>query len=206
MTFVLASNNEKKLIELREILSDLGLEVISQRQAGLRLEVEETGTTFEENAFLKAKGACDALGLPAIADDSGLEVAALGGAPGVFSARYGAENGVELSSAERNALLLRNTAKAEDRRARFVSAIACVFPDGTVLRARGEVYGELLRAPRGDGGFGYDPIFWLPELGKSMAELDPEEKNAISHRGRALREFRQKLIALREDGRGGKVE
>ena len=206
MTFVLASNNEGKLAELREILSGLGLEVISQRQAGLSLSVEETGATFEDNALLKARAACDALGLPAIADDSGLEVAALGGAPGVYSARYGAVDGLELSSEERNALLLRNTEGAEDRRARFVSAIACVFPDGTVLHARGEVAGELLREPRGDGGFGYDPVFYLPELKKSMAELTPEEKNAVSHRGRALRLFREKLIALQAGGLSGKVE
>jgi XTP/dITP diphosphohydrolase len=176
MTFVLASNNAKKLTELREILSGLGLEVVSQQQAGLSLEVEETGRRSRENAYLKAKGACDALGLPAIADDSGLEVAALGGAPGVRSARYGAVDGVELSSAERNALLLRNTAKAEDRRARFVSAIACVFPDGTVIRARGEVQASCCGRREATAASDTIPSFISPSWGKAWLSSRPERR------------------------------
>ncbi|MGE4353108.1 MAG: RdgB/HAM1 family non-canonical purine NTP pyrophosphatase [Oscillospiraceae bacterium] len=191
MKFILASNNKKKLHELREILADIGAEVLSQSEAGLNLEVEETGTTFEENAYLKAKGACDALNLPAIADDSGLCVDVLGGAPGVYSARYGGENC--RSDDARYAYLLKNIGDAENRTARFVSCITCVFPNGDRITTRGECEGEILRAPRGEGGFGYDPVFLPLGSEKSMAELSAGEKNAISHRGRALQKFKVKL-------------
>lgn len=187
MKLILASNNRKKLAELLSILSDMGYDVVSQSEAGLSLEVEETGSTFAENAYLKAEAACKASGHPAIADDSGLAVDALGGAPGVYSARYG---GVGLDDEGRYMLLLKNMEGKEHRTAKFVSSIACVFPNGDVLRAEGQCSGEILKAPVGTGGFGYDPVFYLPEFGRTMAELSPEEKNKISHRGRTLEKFR----------------
>ena len=197
MKFVLASNNQKKLKEMREILSALGYEVLSQQEAGLSLEVEETGVTFAENAMLKANAAAKALGMPAIADDSGLEVEALFGAPGVYSARYGGEG---LTDADRVQLLLKNMKQMEHRKAKFVSSIACIFPNGDILLSKGECYGEILREPRGEGGFGYDPVFYMPECGMTMAELSPEEKNRVSHRGIALRAFKQKLENYLNEG------
>jgi XTP/dITP diphosphohydrolase len=190
-TFVLASNNPKKLAELRTILADLSLELLSQREAGLLLEAEETGATFEENAFIKAHAASEALGLPAIADDSGLCVDALGGAPGVLSARYTGRH--DDTDEARCRFLLEKLRDEEHRAARFVSCICCRFPDGAVLRARGECGGEILREPRGTRGFGYDPVFLPTGESRSMAELSAEEKNRISHRGRALRQFREEL-------------
>lgn len=190
MKLVLASKNQKKLRELREILSAQGVEVVSEADVGVDVDVEETGTTFEENALLKARAVCEASGLPAVADDSGLCVDALGGAPGVYSARYG---GPGLDDVGRYQLLLENMRGMLDRRCKFVSAICCCFPDGEVITARGECPGTLAYAPRGEDGFGYDPVFFLPERKKTFAELKAEEKNAISHRGRALEEFRSKL-------------
>lgn len=195
MRFVLASNNARKLEELRQILSQMGHEVLSQREAGLNLTVEETGTTFEENARLKARGASDALGLPVIADDSGLMVDALDGAPGVYSARYGGEG---LDDRGRNALLLKNMEGKENRSARFVCCICCRFPDGREITARGECPGQILEGPRGKDGFGYDPVFYMPEYGKTMAEMTPEEKNAVSHRGRALERLAAELRKIQK--------
>ena len=186
MKVVLASHNKKKMVEMRAILSRMGVEVISQAEVGLDLEPEETGTTFEENARIKAKAVMEASGLPAIADDSGLMVDALGGEPGVYSARYGGEG---LDDTGRWQLLLKNMAGQTNRACKFVSVICCAFPDGTELMARGECPGELAQGPSGDGGFGYDPIFYLPQLGKTMAQLTPEEKNQISHRAQALAGF-----------------
>ena len=197
MRFILASNNSGKLKEMRALLAGVGAEVVSQSEAGLALEAEETGVTFEENALIKARAACEALGEAAIADDSGLVVDALGGAPGVYSARYGGEDCQ--SDGDRVALLLRNLTGEERRTARFVSCIACVFPNGDLLTARGECEGEIGFEPRGTGGFGYDPVFVFPETGKTMAELMPEEKNAVSHRGAALRQFEQKLREYHAD-------
>ncbi len=190
MKFVLASKNPKKLEEMNDILSGLGIEVISETEAGVDVEVEETGTTFAENAALKAHAVCAASGLPAIADDSGLCVDALNGAPGVYSARYG---GPGLDDADRYRLLLENMRGMPDRRCGFVSAICCAFPDGSMVTARGECRGTLAYAPKGADGFGYDPVFFLPGLKKTFAELTPEEKNAISHRGQALRQFQIEL-------------
>ena len=195
MRFVLASNNERKLEELRQILSQMGHEVLSQREAGLNLTVEETGTTFEENARLKARGASDALGLPVIADDSGLMVDALDGAPGVYSARYGGEG---LDDRGRNALLLKNMEGKENRSARFVCCICCRFPDGREITARGECPGQILEGPRGKDGFGYDPVFYMPKYGKTMAEMTPEEKNAVSHRERALERLAAELRKIQK--------
>lgn len=188
MKAVLASHNKKKIREMREILAQLGVEVVSQADVGVDLEPEETGTTFEENARIKARAVMEATGLPAIADDSGLVVDALDGAPGVYSARYGGEG---LSDADRWRLLLKNMEGKTDRACRFVCVICCVLSDGQEVMSRGEVHGVVAQGPDGDGGFGYDPIFYLPEKGCTMARLTAEEKNGISHRGSALRAFRE---------------
>ena len=190
MKMVLASKNAHKLEEMRDILSQLGIEVVLESDVGVDVEVEETGTTFEENAFLKAHAVMQASGLPAIADDSGLCVDALQGAPGVYSARYGGEG---LDDVGRYRLLLENMRGQLDRRCRFVSAICCCFPNGDKVEARGECPGTLAYAPKGTGGFGYDPIFFLPSLKKTFSELTAQEKNAISHRGNALRKFKTEL-------------
>ena len=195
MKLVLASKNPKKLKELGEILSALGVEVLSEDQAGVDVEVEETGTTFAENAKLKAVAVMQASGLPAVADDSGLCVDALNGAPGVYSARYG---GPGLDDAGRYKLLLENMRGQLDRRCKFVSAICCAFPNGDLVEAYGECSGTLAYAPKGTDGFGYDPIFFVPEQKKTFAELTAEEKNAISHRGRALAQFREKLEVYKQ--------
>ena len=189
MKLVLASKNQKKLKEMNEILSQLGIEVCSEADAGVDVEVEETGTTFEENSMLKAKAVMEASGMPAIADDSGLCVDALNGAPGIYSARYG---GVDSDQA-RYRLLLENLRGAGARTAHFHTAIVCCFPNGDRLDAAGDCFGTIAYAPQGDNGFGYDPVFFVPELRKTFAQLTPEEKNAISHRGNALRAFAAEL-------------
>lgn len=187
MKFVLASKNPDKLKEMREIMDQLGIEVVSEAEAGVDVEVEETGSTFEENAVLKAKAVCKASGLPAIADDSGLCVTALGGGPGVYSARYGGPG------ADSKRLVLESLRGQTDRTAKFVCCVCCIFPDGGGIGARGECEGMIAYAPRGEGGFGYDPIFLVPKMKKTFAQMTPEEKNAISHRGKALAEFQEKL-------------
>lgn len=186
MKVVLASKNEKKLRELQDILREQGVEVILQSEAGVDVTVEESGESFEENAILKAEAVCSASGMVAISDDSGLEVTALSGAPGVYSARYG---GPDLDDTGRWKLLLKNMEGQADRSCRFVSVICCAFPNGDRLLARGECPGLLAEKAEGDGGFGYDPVFYLPELGRTMAQFSPEEKNRISHRAAALRVF-----------------
>lgn len=190
MKFVLASQNKHKLAEMQAILSAHGVEVVLQSDLGLHVDVEETGETFAENAMLKAKAVMAASGLPAIADDSGVCVDALSGAPGVYSARYG---GPELDDAGRYRLLLENMRGAASRAAHFTSAIACVFPNGDAIEAEGVCPGTIAFAPQGDGGFGYDPVFFLPALRKTYAQLTPEEKAAVSHRGKALEVFDKKL-------------
>lgn len=184
MKFVIATNNQKKLKELQKILVDFGVEAVSLAQAGITTDVEETGTTFEENAVLKAENAMKITGLPAVADDSGLVVAALGGEPGIYSARYGGDACKD--DTERLELLLKNMEGKTDRRAFFVSAVACVFPDGEKIVTRGECHGLITETAVGDGGFGYDPIFYLPNEGATMAEISAERKNEISHRAMAL--------------------
>ena len=196
MKLVLASKNKKKLAEMNDILSQLGVEVCSEAEAGVDVEVEETGTTFEENSLLKAKAVMRASGLPAIADDSGLCVDVLNGAPGVYSARYGGEG---LDDTGRYRLLLDNMRGQMPRTAKFVSVITCCFPNGDVLTARGECPGTIAFAPMGEGGFGYDPVFFLPERKKTFAQLSPGEKNAVSHRGKALELFRKKLEEYLKD-------
>ena len=187
MKVILASKNPHKLVEISAILGKLGMEVALESEYGLDIEVEETGTTFEENSFLKAEAVMKASGMPAIADDSGICVDALDGAPGIYSARYGNKS----SDEERLYYLLENMKDVpEDKRAaKFVCVITCVWPDGRKIVARGEMHGYLTFAPRGEHGFGYDPIFFLPEYGMTSAEIAPEEKNAISHRAKALQEF-----------------
>ncbi|MBR6950789.1 MAG: RdgB/HAM1 family non-canonical purine NTP pyrophosphatase [Oscillospiraceae bacterium] len=203
MRFVLASNNAHKLEEFREILAGSGWTVLSQKEAGIAVDPEENGSTFEENSLIKARAACAASGLPAIADDSGLTVSALNGEPGIRSARYG---GPGLTDAGRYRLLLERMKDVEDRRAAFVCCISCVFPDGRELTARGECAGRILREPEGDGGFGYDPVFWCDDLGKSLGTALPEEKNGVSHRGRALRAMYALLNDHLRERNGGRAE
>ena len=190
MRFVLATHNPGKLREMGEILKDLGIEVVSPKDLGITVDVEETGTTFAENAMLKAKTVCQAAGLPAIADDSGLCVDALNGAPGVYSARYGGEG---LDDKGRYLLLLSSLRGAPTRAAHFACAVACAFPNGDTLTAEGRCDGSIAYAPLGEGGFGYDPVFLLPGTGKTFGQLSQEEKSAVSHRGKALKEFAGKL-------------
>ncbi len=189
MQFVIATGNAHKLIELERILNPLGIDAVSSKSLGVSLDdVEETGTTFEENAYLKAKAACDKTGLPAVADDSGLCVDVLNGAPGVYSARYAGENATDRQRYEK---LLKEMNGAENRAAKFVSAVCCVWPNGDTLTVRGVCPGLIGLAPLGDNGFGYDPVFMVGA--KSFAQLTPEEKDAISHRGQALKKLQQAL-------------
>lgn len=191
MTFIIATNNAKKLLELSRILNPLGIRALSAKEAGVSLgEVEETGETFEENARLKARAALDKTGMPALADDSGLMVDALNGEPGVYSARYGGEGATDAQKNEKLLKNMENVPKGK-RTARFVSAICCLFPDGREIMVRGECEGSIAYAPRGEGGFGYDPVFLVGE--RSYAQLTPEEKDAVSHRGQALRKLSEEL-------------
>lgn len=187
MKLVLASKNKHKLVELQTILGQMGIEVVLQSELGIDVDVEETGVTFAENAMLKAKAVMEVSGMAAIADDSGLVVDALNGEPGVYSARYGGKP----TDLDRTMLLLENMKDVpeEKRTGRFVSAIACALPDGREVTAEGVCEGNILFELRGNGGFGYDPVFYVPVLGKTFAQAEAEEKNAISHRGNALREF-----------------
>lgn len=191
---VLASNNAKKMKELDALLAPLGFEVIAQGSLGIP-EAEEPHVTFIENALAKARHAARHSGLPALADDSGLCVRALGGAPGVISARYGGE---PKSDARNNDKLLAELAGQSDRAAHFVSVLVLVrhADDPQPLIAEGEWHGEIIAERRGDGGFGYDPLFYLPEFGRTAAELDADTKNRVSHRGRAMQKLIERLPAL----------
>lgn len=191
MKLILASNNKDKLREFKQLTADMDVEIVSQREAGYILDVEETGTTFAENSYLKAHAVTEISGLPAVADDSGLVVDALGGEPGIYSARYGL--GHDASDADRYNYLLKKLGNEKDRSARFVCAICCTFPNGDVITSYGEFEGDILYGPRGENGFGYDPIFRPDGYEISSAEMTPEQKNAVSHRGKAMREFIQKL-------------
>ncbi len=193
MKVVLASKNKHKLVEISKITEKFDIELVLQSELGVDIDVEETGTTFEENSYLKAEAVMKATGLPALADDSGIAVDALNGEPGIYSARYGFDE--SLDDWGRLELLLKNTEHVPDgqRQAQFVCVITMVTPDGKVIQARGEVHGELLRAPAGEGGFGYDPIFYYPPYGKTLAEVSAEEKNQVSHRANALKVFYEKL-------------
>lgn len=191
MDFLIATHNLKKRDELQRILSPLGIHVLTADEAGVDLtDVEETGTTFEENALLKARSGAKEGNMPCIADDSGLCVDALGGAPGVYSARYAGEHG---NDAKNNAKLLDalSDVPTEKRTAQFVSCVACVFPDGRELSVQGEVKGIIGYQPKGENGFGYDPLFYVGE--RSFAEFTSAEKDAVSHRGNALRKLAKEL-------------
>ena len=193
MKVVLASKNQHKLAEISKITEKFGIDLVLQSELGVDIDVEETGTTFEENSLQKAEAVMKATGLPALADDSGIAVDALNGEPGVYSARYGFDE--SLDDWGRLLLLLKNTEHVPDgeRQAKFVCVITMVTPQGQIIQARGEIHGELTREARGENGFGYDPIFYYPPLGKTTAELDPEEKNKVSHRGNALKLFYEKM-------------
>ena len=193
MKVILASKNPHKLVEISQITEKFGFELILQSELGVDIDVEETGTTFEENSFLKAEAVMKATGLPALADDSGIAVDALNGEPGIYSARYGFDD--TLDDWGRLQLLLKNTEHVPDgqRQAQFVCVITMVTPEGEVIQARGEIHGELLRAPVGENGFGYDPIFYYPPMGMSTAEMSSEDKNKVSHRGNALKVLNEKL-------------
>ena len=190
MEFVLATNNQKKLKEMQQILQDGCRTFMTLAQAGVQVDPEEDGTTFEANALIKARAACAASGKAAIADDSGLEVDALGGEPGVYSARYCP--GTDADRVDYLLEKLRDVPR-EQRTARFVSAIACVLPDGTEFTVRGACEGEITFACAGAGGFGYDPVFYVPSCGGTFAEIPQEEKNRISHRGCALALLRAEM-------------
>ena len=192
---LVATNNAGKAAEYRALLAGSGWEIVTPRDVGLDLQVEETGADYAENATMKAIAFAKASGLPALADDSGLEVDALGGAPGPLSARFGGE---DAGDEQRVALLLERLAGVppEKRSARFRCFIAVARPDGEPTLFEGRCEGRVADGPRGEGGFGYDPVFLLPERGLTLAELPPEEKNAVSHRGRAARRARAFLEGL----------
>ena len=186
MKFVLATHNPNKIREMGAILGQFGVEVVSPKELGITVDVEETGSTFAENAMLKAKAICELTKLPAIADDSGLCVDALNGGPGVYSARFGGEG---LDDKGRYTLLLEMLRGQTDRAAHFHTSIVCAFPNGDELVCEGECPGTIAFAPMGEGGFGYDPVFFVPELRKTFGQLTAEEKASVSHRGKALRAF-----------------
>ena len=192
MKIVLATNNKHKLEEIRAILDGCFEQLLSLSELGLDIEIEETGATLEENALIKAREIVRLTGMPALADDTGLMVHTLGGAPGVYSARYAGEAHDDKSNRQ---LLLKNLENATDRSAHFGTVIAVCYPDGSYLTAEGRVDGKIIFEERGEGGFGYDSLFYSEEIGKTFAEATPEEKNSISHRGRALRAMLEKLKA-----------
>ena len=184
MTIVLASQNSHKKLEISQILSNHT--ILLPRDEGIDFDYQETGSTFLDNALGKAMHLNELTGKPAIADDSGLCVTSLGGEPGVLSARYGSEDGgCKLTDTDRYDLLLNNMRGITDRRAYFVCCMVLLFDESRFFVAQETVHGEITLSPQGDGGFGYDPVFFLPEYGKTVAQLNPEEKNAISHRGKA---------------------
>ncbi len=192
MKIIAATNNKGKIAEIGAILGSLGHEIVNLKEMGITIDVEETGTTFEENALIKARAVFEMTGLSVLADDSGLCVDALGGAPGVYSARYAGEGASDEMLVEK---LLKNMqgVEKEKRGAHFVSVVALIMPDGRELVAKGVADGYITDAPMGEGGFGYDPVFCSTETGKTYASMTSEEKNMISHRYRALVNLKQKL-------------
>ena len=190
MKIIAATKNKGKVREIGEIFAPLGFEVISQAEAGIDIDVEETGTTFLENARLKARAVFEIAHEAVVADDSGLMVDALGGAPGVYSARYAGENATDRDRMDK---LLGELSGAENRSASFTSAVVMILPDGREFSAEGRVPGRITTEIHGENGFGYDPIFFADELGKTFGEANDDEKNAISHRGRALRAVYDKV-------------
>lgn len=194
LKIIFATGNENKMKEIRMILADCGYEILSMKQAGIDVDVVEDGSTFEENAIIKATAISKLAGEDCVvlADDSGLEVDYLNKEPGIYSARY---EGVDTPYSIKNQIIIDRLAgvEGEARSARFVCAIAAAFPDGRVETRRGTIEGRIAFEPAGENGFGYDPIFYVPEFGKTTAELDPEEKNKVSHRGNALRMIKEVL-------------
>ena len=196
---IFATGNAHKMVEIRMILADLGMEILSQKEAGIQADVVEDGSTFEENAMIKATEIAKiARQMPeyadaiVMADDSGLEIDYLNKEPGIYSARYMGED-TPYTVKNNHIIELLKDVEGEDRSARFVCVIACVFPDGRSFTCRGVVEGQIGYSEKGENGFGYDPIFYVPELGCTTAELPPEEKNKISHRGRALTAMYDKM-------------
>lgn len=190
MKVIAATKNKGKIKEMQEILSPLDIEIVSQQEIGIEIDAEETGDTFEKNALIKARAVAMLCDYPILADDSGICVEALGGAPGVRSARYAGDNATD---SDRVNKLLKELGDNENRDAKFVTAAAFIWPDGTEVTAEGEVKGYITKEPHGENGFGYDPIFFSNELGKTFAESSDEEKNSVSHRGRALKNLCDKL-------------
>ena len=190
MEIAAATNNSGKAREFAEILGELGISVLTMRDLGIDIEIPETGKTFAENAMIKAKALSALCGLPVLADDSGLCVNALDGAPGLYSARFAGEGA---SDSELRAKLKKEMEGVADRSAFFISSVVILFPDGRSITAEGRVYGTVTEEERGSGGFGYDALFYCDEIGKTFAEATPYEKDRISHRGRALKELYKKL-------------
>lgn len=189
---IFATTNEGKMKEIRMIMADLGMEILSLKDLGIKVDIEENGTTFEENAIIKAKAICEMTGEMVLADDSGLEVDYMDKAPGVYSARY---LGEDTPYSVKNQTIIDNLkdAKDEERSARFVCAIAAAFPDGKVITTRATVEGYIGYEEKGTNGFGYDPLLYVPEYKMTTGEMDPELKNKISHRGKALEMMKEKL-------------
>lgn len=192
---VFATANAGKVKEIKEILADFSVEVVSLKEMGITADIEENGKTFEENSLIKAREICKLTGLPALADDSGLEVDYLNGEPGIYSARY---LGYDTDYDYKNNYIINQLkeAKEAERTARFVCVISLVLPDGREFVKKGVMEGQIGYEIKGENGFGYDPIFYLPEYGKTSAELSSEEKNKISHRGKALREMKDLIVSL----------
>ncbi|MDD5944103.1 MAG: XTP/dITP diphosphatase [Clostridia bacterium] len=190
---IIATSNEGKMKEFRALLSHKDVEIVSMKEAGIDIDIDENGTTFEENAAIKAKTVCDYSGCLCLSDDSGLVIDYLGGEPGIYSARY---LGHDTPYEEKNRIIIDRLkgVPEENRTARFVCAVAAAFPDGRVLTVKDTFEGRIADEPAGCGGFGYDPIFFFPPAGMTSAEMTAEEKNAVSHRGKALR----KMVALLE--------
>ena len=194
---VFATGNKNKLREIREILADMEVEVVSMKEAGIDVDIVEDGKTFEENALIKARAVCEASGEMALADDSGLVIDALNGEPGIYSARYMGED-TSYDIKNQNLIDRLEGVPDEERTARFVCAMAAVFPDGSEKTFVKTMEGRIGYKIAGENGFGYDPIFMLPQYGKTSAEISPEEKNAISHRGQALRALAEYLKSIEE--------
>lgn len=193
---IFATKNKGKLKEIKQIMKDTNFEVISMSEAGINIEIEETGTTFEENAIIKATAVMKESGLPALADDSGLEIDYLDKAPGVYSSRYMGED-TPYDIKNNHILELLKDVSKEQRTARFVSVIAAVFPDNTTITTKGTIEGIIGYEQAGENGFGYDPIFFVPEYNMTTAQMSIEQKNEISHRGKALKLMKNKLLTMR---------
>ncbi len=193
---IFATGNQEKMKEIRMILADIGIPILSMKEAGITADIVENGKTFEENAIIKAKTIMELTGDMALADDSGLEIDYLNGEPGIYSARYMGED-TSYDIKNRSLIERLEGVPEEKRTARFVCSIACALPDGRILTSRGTMEGHIGYEIKGSNGFGYDPIFYLPEFGCTSAELSPDQKNEVSHRGKALREMRRKLEELK---------